>query len=809
MHFSFCSSSLPVRIGTAKTGRTDPSVLPRVGRPGGHSRADTPVPIPNTAVKRPHADGTTVFRGRVGSRRAFLFAQIPACLLPVHDTWYIGYYPRGSYGLLQVRDHTGLLVFYVPLPFVRLLMMEFPGEGYDFILCVPRSEILHQNVYTLNSSVIFSPGILQSFSQAYPLLLPDVQLCETVNNRLIWISYIFLEDVGKIWLLWYIAKISAEIEEKPLSIRTVQATMGCIPFDLLILNVQLVNVLTAQIYPADIAIIDGEFAYIGKALAIHSADKYFDAEGAFAVPGYIDSHMHIESSMMTPANFARAVVPMGTTTVAADPHEIANVLGERGVQLLADRSHGLPLHIHIMAPSTIPSAPGFETSGANIGPDEVLSMLSYPGVLGLGEVMDFNGVISADPKMLAIIDTAKQQGVLLDGHVPTLRGYQLQAFIASGIDADHTYMNPSIVEEKLQNGMAVQIQERFFSSELMAYLNQMPVQDRIMLVTDDVPISRLAQQGHVDALLRHAVALGLDPIKAIRYVTINAANRLRLNHTGAIAPGYRADLVLIEDLSLFRALSVFSDGRLVAQNSSLIVPSEAQPFPLEAFHTMHLDFVSTSDFTIKAQGHRALVNVIMQDGRTSRTTHRQESLPVIEGLLQQDKLMKMTIFERHSGCGACSHGLIGNMEQFAGAIATSYAHDCHNLIVYSANDADAVIAANTVISTQGGVAAVLHGVVLASIALPIAGLLCEEGMDQVYENFAVIDRAAQEQLHLNHEETLTFITLMPLAVSPEIKLTDKGLLDVINKRFIPLIASCIDENGNQVACSKSPIQGEV
>ena len=594
-----------------------------------------------------------------------------------------------------------------------------------------------------------------------------------------------------------------------MSIRTVQATMGCIPFDTLILNVQVVNVLTAKIYSADIAIVDGEFAYIGKALAIHSADTYFDAEGAFAVPGYIDSHMHIESSMMTPANFARAVVPLGTTTVAADPHEIANVLGERGVQLLADRSRDLPLHIHIMAPSTIPSAPGFETSGASIGPDEVTRMLSYPGVLGLGEVMDFNGVISGDPKMLAIIEAAKQQGVLLDGHVPTLRGNQLQAFIASGIDADHTYMDPSIVEEKLQNGMAVQIQERFFTSELMAYLNQAPVQDRIMLVTDDVPISRLAQQGHVDALLRHAVALDLDPIKAVRYVTINAANRLRLYHTGAIAPGYGADLVLIEDLSKFKALLVFSDGRLVAKDTSMVVPSEAKPFPSDAFHTMHLDPVSASAFKIKAQGRLALVNIIMQDGRTSRTTKSQVKLPVIDGLLQQENLMKMSIFERHSGRGPCSHGLIGNMEEFKGAIATSYAHDCHNLIVYSANDADAVLAANTVISTQGGVAAVLDGVVLGSIALPIAGLLCEDEIDKVAGTFAIIDRAAQEQLHLNHEETLTFITLMPLAVSPEIKLTDKGLLDVINKRFIPLIESYINKDGNEVACTKSLMQGEV
>ena len=584
--------------------------------------------------------------------------------------------------------------------------------------------------------------------------------------------------------------------------------MGRIPFDLLVLNVQLVNVLTAKIYPADIAIIDGEFAFIGKALPIHSAEAYFDAKGAFAVPGYIDSHMHIESSMMTPENFARAVVPMGTTTVAADPHEIANVLGERGVQLLADRSRGLPLHIHIMAPSTVPSAPGFETSAASVGPEEVTRMLSYPGVLGLGEVMDFNGVIAGDPTMLAIIAAAKRQGVLLDGHVPTLKGHQLQAFISSGIDADHTYMDPLIVEEKLQNGMAVQIQQRFFTKELMAYLNQAPVQDRIMLVTDDVPISRLAQYGHVDALLRHAVSLGLDPIKAVRYVTINAANRLRLYHKGAVAPGNAADLVLIDNLSSFDALSVFSDGRLVAQGKSMVISTEAEPFPPDTFKTMHLEPVTLSAFRIEAEGNQALVTIMMQDGRTSRTTKSQVQLPVIDNTLQQESFMKMTIFERHTAQGRFSHGLIGNMEGFRGAIATSYAHDCHNLIVYSADDSDAVLAANTVIATQGGVAVVLDGVVLASIALPIAGLLCEEDMASIAAKFAAIDAAAHEQLHLNHEETLTFITLMPLAVSPEIKLTDKGLLDVMNKRFVPLISSCSDEEGNLIECSKTPMHKE-
>ncbi len=574
--------------------------------------------------------------------------------------------------------------------------------------------------------------------------------------------------------------------------------MGSIPFDVMIKNVRLVNVFIEKIYTADIGIIDHEFAFVGECSPIHHAKKLIDGEGRFAVPGFIDSHMHIESSMMTPANFAAAVLPLGTTSIAADPHEIANVLGERGVQLLCDRSQGLPLHVHVMAPSTVPSAPGFEQSGAEIGAEEIARMLQYPGVRGLGEVMDFLGVIAGDSKMMSIIDTAKKAGVLLDGHVPTLRGHQLQAFAAAGIDCDHTMMDPAIVAEKLQYGICVQIQERFFTKELMSFLNQFPVQNRIMLVTDDVPISRLAEHGHVDALLRHAVALGLDPIKAVRYATINAADRLRLYHRGALAPGYAADLVLLDDLENFRASAVFSDGQLVAQNGRMLQVLTAEPFPEDTRHTVNVAPVSPLDFIIQANGTKAVANVIMQDGKTSRTTLKQVELSVNEGKLQQGGLMKMTVFERYSGKGGRTHALIGNMDGFRGALATTYAHDCHNLVVYSANDTDAAIAANELIRTEGGVVAVLDGRILASIQLPIAGILCDDDKETIATKFAHVDLAAKESLHLHHQETLTFITLMPLAVSPEVKLTDKGLIDVMHKTFLPLLVNTAGHDGQEV-----------
>ncbi|GHV37209.1 adenine deaminase [Spirochaetia bacterium] len=587
----------------------------------------------------------------------------------------------------------------------------------------------------------------------------------------------------------------------------ISAAMGERPFDLAIRNVQLVNVLTEEIYPADIGIAGDTFAYVGPFKSEHSAAETIDGGGMFAVPGFIDSHMHIESSMMTPAAFAEAVVPLGTTTVAADPHEIGNVLGKAGVRMLCEMSRNLPLEVHVMAPSTIPSAPGFETSAVEIDGGDVAEMLGYPGVLGLGEVMDFNGVIAGDKKLMGIIAAAKQAGVLLDGHAPLLRGRELQAFAASGIDCDHTYMDSDIAREKLRYGMWIQIQERFLSKELMQFLAACPVQNRITLVTDDVPLTRLASQGHLNSLVRKAIALGLPAQKAIRYVTINPADRLRLYRSGAIAPGRQADMLLLSGLEEAAVEKVFVRGKLAAEGGRMLVPVAVNKFPLEAYTTMKIRPLSAADFVIPAGGAggkncaaintpgaaintpraaSALVNAIEQDGKTSRTKGVLRRCNIEKGVLVQGELVKMAVFERHTGKAGRSIALLANLEKFQGAMATTYAHDCHNLVVYSSNDDDAVLAANKVIAMGGGVSAYLAGKELCAIALPIAGILCADKLETLSKKFASLLDAAKV-MQLNHAEPLTFLTLMALAVSPEIKLTDRGLLDVIHKRFIPLI----------------------
>lgn len=565
------------------------------------------------------------------------------------------------------------------------------------------------------------------------------------------------------------------------------ASRGLHPFDLLITNIRLLNVMTMEIYEAVLGIVEGDIAYAGPRLATHSAKETLDGEGMFAVPGLIDSHMHIESSMMTPAHFAQAVLPLGTTSVCADPHEIANVLGEAGVALMARACAGLPLTVHVMAPSTIPSAPGFETSGADIDAEAVRRMLALPGVLGLGEVMDFNGVAAGDARMLAICRAAREAGVPLDGHVPALRGESLQAFAAPGIDCDHTYMDPETVLEKLRLGMCVQIQERFLTRELMEALNRLKVQNRVMLVTDDVPLTRLSAQGHLNAVMQKAMDLGLDPLLCYRYVTINAADRLRQHRVGALAPGRRADVVLLPDLRKVRPRVVLCAGKVVARDGRMTVDIPDTPFPDAAYRTMRIKPLTLADFAVRAKVSkgRARVHLIAQDGKTSRTVLEQGDVPVRGGVVQNGPYTKMAVFCRH-GDESRSLGFLSHMEGFRGALGTTYAHDCHNLTVYGTDDADMLLCANRLIEAGGGVCAVQDGEVLSLIPLPIAGLLCEEDLPALAPRLRAF-LAAVEKTGLPHEEALTFMTLMPLAVSPCVKLTDKGLVDVLSKKMLPLI----------------------
>ena len=574
------------------------------------------------------------------------------------------------------------------------------------------------------------------------------------------------------------------------------AILGKIPFDLAIRNVRVVNVFNNEIKLQDIGIIGDTVAYVGIMGAHHRAVRTFDGEGKYALPGFVDAHMHLESSMMIPANFAKAVIACGTTTVAADPHEIANVMGRKGVEALMKATEGLPLRALIFAPSTIPSLPGYEDSNYEVSGDEMERLLDIPGIHGLGEVMDFNGVAAGEPEILKVIEAGAKRGVILDGHASMLTGDRLQAFRATGIDSDHTTPTAEKLKEELALGFNVQIQEIMLSEAMVRAINDAPLQNRICLVTDDVPLPRLVHDGHLNHVVEKAIELGLDPLTAIRCTTINAADRLRLYDVGAICPGRKADIQLVNDLKHPRPDSVFFGGQHVYEKGTHLVEFPEAEMPEELYHSMDRkpmeakDFVLTCNVSETFRAGKALTNIIYQDGTGVRTKHVQAWLPLepaAEGKARivTDGYLIMAVCNRY-GKDQMGIGLVEGVGDFRGAVALTYGHDCHNLTVYGTDPKNMEVAANAIIEAGGGICVVEDGRVLNPIKLPLAGLLCDTPMDRLQAQLdAFLGHC--ERLGFRHSRPLSFFTTMPLAVSPEIKCTDKGLLDVANKKFMSIV----------------------
>lgn len=575
----------------------------------------------------------------------------------------------------------------------------------------------------------------------------------------------------------------------------VEAIQGRKPFDLVIRNVQIVNVYQDAIQPGDIAIVGDRIAFSGKMDFPYTAKRIYDGCGQFALPGFVDSHMHLESSMLTPAHFSDIVVSCGTTTVAADPHEIGNVLGLDGVRALIAMTQGLPLRVLMMAPSTIPSAPGFEGTGYSVTREEAEALLDLAGVCGLGEVMDFNGVSGGDERILSVVETAAKRGCILDGHASVLTGRGLQAFRAVGIDSDHTTSSAGKMLEELSLGFTVQIQECMLSEKMVQAMNTVPVQNRICLVTDDVPLPHLMHEGHLNHVVERAIALGLAPLRAVRFATINPAERLRLYHLGAIAPGMTADIQLVKDLAHPRPSAVLCGGTFAFDNGAVLHSAPEAKIPKELCNTVHCGKIAAEDLIAQIEvppsfrRGTAIVNVIHQDGVSVRTKRIQKALPVLlqngRPILDTSGLLKMAVWNRY---GENRHGLalIDGMEQVSGAVALTYGHDSHNLSVFGSNGEDMATAANAVIEAQGGICSACGGKVTTLVPLPLAGLLSEETSDILLGKLdAFLEDCAR--MGFSHANLMAFFTLMPLAVSPDIKCTDLGLIDVVEKRFLPLV----------------------
>ena len=576
--------------------------------------------------------------------------------------------------------------------------------------------------------------------------------------------------------------------------RFVAAAQGKTELDLLITGCEVVNVFTSTIQKQDIGIVEDTIVAVGN-LVNYPTKKTIHADGLTALPGFIDTHMHVESSMLTPANFAKVVLQNGTTSCAADPHEIANVLGIEGVKALINAGKDLPLHIYFYAPSTIPSAPGYETSGYQVGAKEMDQFMNTDGIYGLGEVMDFNGVVNGEDLILSVINQAKKYNAILDGHVPLLMDEKLQAFRAVGIDSDHCVNNVEKLLQEQALGFTTEVQGHNLSKEIVEVMNSIENNNRLCICTDDVSLTILLNHGHLNYAVEQAIELGLDPIKAIRFTTINPADRMRLYDTGAIVPGRKADIQLVKDIRHPYPTTVLSRGNIVVEDSKYVGEEIENTFPEFVYHSVELEPLTLEDLcasfenpTSIKEGH-VIVNTMKVSGGVFQTSHTTNELPFHTtnntSIIDYEGFVKMIIFNRH-GIHQHAYSFIEKLGDIHGAVAITYGHDSHNLTLYGSNDEDLLVAANTVIGSQGGFAAVQDGKVLSHVPLPIAGLLSEESPEHLQKE-ADHFRECCKKMGFDLHDPLHFFTFMPLAVCPDIRCTDKGLLDVIKKEFIPLI----------------------
>jgi adenine deaminase len=567
--------------------------------------------------------------------------------------------------------------------------------------------------------------------------------------------------------------------------------------DLILRNARIVNVCSGEIYPGDVIIADGRIVTIseerlwqddrtGERRSYQGREER-DLEGYYLAPGLIDGHMHLESTMMVMGEFARAVVPHGTTTVIIDPHEFANVLGVPGIRYAIDSARSVPLNVYVMLSSCVPASP-LESPRQPLLTADMLPLLDEPGVLGLAEMMNVSGVLHGDAEVLAKIEATRACGRVVDGHAPGERGHRLRTYAAAGIQSDHESTTVAEAREKLRLGLWLMIREGSAARNLEALLPLISElhPSRAFFVTDDRDPIDLCTRGHIDSMLRTALNYGLDPIEAIRLASYNAAQYFRLDDCGAIAPGYRADLLVVSDLQSFAIEAVYKDGKLVAEHGEPLF-SVATPQPEELAgitDTIHIAPVTQEQLRLPGRtGPATVIGVAVGQITTRRLI---EPVTAQDGHIVADPerdLLKLVVVERHHGKGRVGVGLVKGFGLRRGALASSVAHDAHNLVIVGASDADILAAIDAVRAIGGGFAVVANGTTLATLPLPIGGLVSPQPARELAAQLRAIDSAAAALgCILDHPfMTLSFLSL---SVIPEVKLTDQGLVDVMAARVV-------------------------
>lgn len=561
----------------------------------------------------------------------------------------------------------------------------------------------------------------------------------------------------------------------------IKASRGDHPCDLLLANARIVDVFSGEIIAGNVAVSSGRIAGIGE----YPARRAVDLAGRFLAPGFIDSHVHIESSMACVGEFARAVVVRGTTAVVADPHEIANVLGGDGIRYMLDSANDQPVNVFYTLPSCVP-ATDMETAGARLAAADLEPFFENPRIVALGEMMNYPGVLHGNPDVLKKIEAARRHGKPVDGHAPGLSGRDLAAYVAAGITSDHECTTAAEALEKLAAGMHIMIRQGTGARNLSALLPIVTERSshRLMWCTDDRHPHDLLNEGHIDSIVAAAIRGGLSPVTAIRMATLHPAERFGLTHLGAVAPGRQADLVVFSDLTSLRVDDVYVRGELVAKNGRT-AGGVRTPAPVPVPPSMKVN-LQALDFTLPAGGRRLRVIDVIPDQIVTRQSI--ESAPVEGSRLVSDPsrdLLKIAVVERHTGSGRIGLGMVRGIGLRQGALASSVAHDSHNIIVAGVTDADMRTAVGEVVAMGGGIAAATGGRIAARLPLPVAGLMSLEPVQAVSDAMDRLVRAARG-LGSTLKDPFMTLSFLALPVIPELKITDLGLVDVREFKRVPL-----------------------
>ena len=557
--------------------------------------------------------------------------------------------------------------------------------------------------------------------------------------------------------------------------------------DRLIQGCQVFNVYRKRFESADVAIIDDKFAYVGAPLAEIVASEVINGKGKWMIPGLVDIHLHVESTMLTPSEFSAGILVQGTTTAVTDPHEIANVFGVKGVQAMLDLEDG-PADLFYGIPSSVPST-NFETTGGIIDQPEVRALLDHPKILCLGEVMNFHDLVAeGETRIKRLIATMSERSPrpIIEGHCPRLSGLDLQKFLFAGVDADHTQQTVESLREKIGLGMFVEIQDKSLSPELLKAVVDEKMSEYCCLVTDDTMVDILVSEGHLNRVFRRAVGMGLPVEEAIYLTTYTPARRMGLTDRGSIAPGRLADFVILDDVSTFAIHQIYKNGRLANTEA---LPLSKKIFPEEFYSSVHLTPRTISDFDIATTGDFAKCRLMRVNQESTFTEEVHVDVPVKDGKLtwENQGFGMIAVFDRYTGKNS-AFGFVDGDCLKKGAIATTYAHDHHNLMVIGYSTIDMLKAANRVIEIQGGMTAVLNGEFISEIALPVAGILSDKPLASVAKEMESF-RKAMESLGWVHHNPIMSLSTLSLPVSPALKISDQGLIDVRAGKIVSLIIS--------------------